>query len=354
MRIRGGGSGGTGWDVVRDEGGLERLAPEWAALNARCGPEGFFSRLEIVRANWDRHRSDTGAALHVVAIRDSGRLVMALPMVKRGDVFGTHALHWLDSMTPFYDGLLLDPDIDPAAAAGLFTRYLRSSWTRRFLKIGFVHEGSALHRVLDAAGLPLVHRTAAPSLDVSATPTWDAYLAAMPAKRRQQFGNYSRRLRKAGAGPVRLVTDPLERRVEIARLFARKRRWVKEQGLAHRIVPADGEAWFQRLAAAEDERNRTHVLWLGSADDWIASILAFERDGTLYLSNMAHNPEWERFSPGWILLVETIRFAIGRELSGVDFMIGSSAWKARLADRTGATFTCRANLLPWQRSGRRI
>lgn len=348
------GADGFAWDVVRDEGGLDRLAPEWATLNARCGAEGFFSRMEIVRANWDRHRKDPRTALHVVAIRLHGRLVMGLPMVRRRDRLGTHSLHWLDSRTPFYDGLLLDPDIDAATAARVFVTFLRSSWTRRLLKIGFVHEGSALHRVLGAAGMPLTPRTVAPTLDVSAFPTWDAHLAAMPAKRRQQFGNLSRRLQKAGAGPMHLVTDPQERSAEIARLFTRKRQWVQEHDLADWIVPPETEAWFQRIAAEEDARNRTRLLRFQSGTDWIASILCFERDGTLFLSKMAHNPQWDRFSPGWLLLVEMVRFAIEGKLSTVDFMIGNSPWKGRLSDRPGATFTCRASQLPWHRSRHQV
>ena len=346
------GPDGIAWEIVRDDGGLDRLAPEWATLNARCGAEGFFSRMEVVRANWDRHRKDPRTTLHVLAIRLHGRLVMGLPMVKRRDRLGPHSLYWLDSRTPFYDGLLLDPDMDTAMAARVFTRFLHSSWTRRLLKIGFVHGGSALHRVLDAAGLPLVHRTAAPSLDTSAFPKWDAYLAAMSAKRRQQFGNFGRRLQKAGAGPVHLVTDPQERSAEIARLFARKRQWVQDHELSDWIVPPETEIWFQRVAAEEDARNRTHLLRLRSDHAWIASILCFERDGTIFLSKMAHNPDWERFSPGWVLLVEMVRFAIERKLSTVDFMIGGSPWKDRLSDRPGETFTCRASLLPWHRARR--
>ena len=341
---------GITWEVVRDEAGLDRLEPEWTALNARCGPEGFFTRMEVVRANWARHKGDPRTSLHMLAIRRGGRLVLGAPMIRHRDGLGTHALYWLDSRTPFYDDILLDPDMDPALAARLFRKHLVASWTRRVLKIGFMLEGNSLHRLLVAAGLPLTFRTVAPSLDISSFATWDAYLAAMPAKRRRQFGYFSRRLQKAGAEPVRLVTDPDERRAEIARLFSRKREWVREKELSDWIVPAETEAWFQRLAAREDARNRTHVLRLAAGDEWIASCLCFERDGTLFSSKMAFNPEWERLSPGWILILEKIRFAIGRRLSTVDFMIGRSEWKERVADGRRSILTCRASLLPWRRT----
>lgn len=340
---------GITFEVVRDEAGLERLAPEWTALNARCGPEGFFTRMEVVRANWARHKDDARASLHILAVRKEGRLVLGAPMIRRRDALGTYALCWLDSKTPFYDDVLLDPGMDPALAARFFKRHLFASWTRRVLKIGHVREGTPLHRVLVAGGIPLTFRTVAPTLDISAYGTWDAYLSTFPAKRRQQFGNYSRRLQRAGAEPVRLVTDPDERRAEIARLFARKREWVAEKELSDWIVPAETEAWFQRIAGHEDARNRAHVLRLASGDKWIASCLFFERDGTIFSSKMAFNPEWERFSPGWILVLEKIRFAIGRGLSTVDFMIGRNHWKERVADGRRSIFTCRTSLLPWQR-----
>ena len=343
---------GITWEVVRDEAGLDRLAPEWTALNGRCGPEGFFTRMEVVRANWERHKGDPRTSLHLLVIRKGGRLVLGAPMIRLRDALGTHALCWLDSKTPFYDDILLDPDMDLALAARLFRRHLVASWTRRVLKIGFVREGTPLHRLLVAAGFPLTFRTIAPNLDISSFATWEAYLAAMPAKRRQQYGNYSRRLQKAGAEPVRLVTDPNERSAEIARLFSRKREWVREKELSGWIVPAETEAWFQRVAAREDGRNRTHVLRLAAGDNWLAGCLFFERDGTIFSSKMAFNPEWERFSPGWMLILEKIRFAIGRKLSTVDFMIGRNEWKERVADGRRSIFTCRASLLPWQRRNR--
>ncbi|MFN3546054.1 MAG: GNAT family N-acetyltransferase [Mesorhizobium sp.] len=340
---------GITFEIVRDEAGLDRLASEWATLNARCGPEGFFTRMEIVRANWDRHKDDPRTSLHVLAIRSGGQLVLGAPMIERRDALGTHVLCWLDSKTPFYDDILLDPDMDPSFAADLFKKHLFASWTRRVLKVGYVLEGTPLHRVLVAGGFPLAIRTVAPTLDISAYGSWEAYRATMPAKRRQQYGNYSRRLQKGGAKPVHLVTDPDQRRLEIARLFSRKREWVKEHDLSDWIVPPETEAWFQRIAALEDDRNRTHVLRLSAGDDWIASCLFFERDGTVYSSKMAFNPAWERCSPGWILVLEKVRFAIGRRLSTVDFMIGRNPWKERITDGQRSIFTCRAGLLPWQR-----
>lgn len=347
------GNHGITWEVVRDEAGLDRLDPEWMALNARCGPEGFFTRMDIVRANWARYKDDPRTSLNILAIRDRGRLVLGAPMIRRRDLLGTHVLQWLDSKTPFHDGLLLDPDMDPAFAAREFTRYLEASWTRRALKIGYVLEGTRLHRVLSAAGFPLTFRAVVPSLDISPFAIWDSYLAAMPSKRRQQYRNFSRRLLKAGAGPVHAVTDPHERRAEIARIFSRKREWVRERELSDWVVPAETEAWFQQVATREDARNRTHVLRLTAGNEWIASCLCFERDGTMFSSKMAFNPEWERFSPGWILVLEKIRFAIDRKLSTVDFMIGRNHWKERVADQVKSTSTCRVSLLPWKRRHRR-
>ncbi|RST84431.1 GNAT family N-acetyltransferase [Aquibium carbonis] len=338
------------FEVISDENGLERVAPEWTAVNALIGPEGFFTRMELVRANWARHRKDPRTFLNVLVIRDRGRLVFGAPMLRRRDRLGTHVLQWLDSRTPFYDGLLVDPGMDPTAAARLFTYYLEASWTRRALKIAYVLEGTALHRVLVAAGFRLTQRTVAPCVDLTVYETWDAYLAAMPASRRQQYRNLSRRLGKAGAGPLHIVTDPDERRLEIARIFSRKREWVKEHDLPDWIVPPETEAWFQWVAAREDARNRTHVLRLAAGDEWIASSLCLERDGTIFSSKMAFNPAWERFSPGWVLTLEKIRFAIGRQLSSVDFMIGRTPWKDRVADQFRSSFACRVNLLPGRRS----
>jgi CelD/BcsL family acetyltransferase involved in cellulose biosynthesis len=64
---------------------------------------------------------------------------------------------------------------------------------------------------------------------------------------------------------------------------------------------------------------------------------------------MVYNQNWSRYSPGWLLIFDTIGFAIERKLQCVDLMMGESAWKDRMCDRTRTVYRCRADLLPWQR-----
>lgn len=335
-------------ETVVDESSLDRLAPEWTALNAKCGPSGFFTRFEVVKENWTRYRDDPRTSLHVIAIREHGKLVFAAPMFKRHDLLLTHTLQWLDSRTPLYDDVLLDSDSDIASVARIFSDVLRSSWTSRVLKIGFVLEGSDLHRVLDAAGMPFEFRTVAPSLDISRFESWDDYLTQQSANRRQQYRLFSRRLQKAGSGSVELVTGQNERRNEISALFAQKRSWVSERDdLLDWIVPEETEKWFQHIVKMDDARNKTHLLRFASDTEWIGSLLLLERDGTIFLSKIAHNPAWSRYSPGWLLILEAVRFSIGRKATAMDFMIGHGAWKERLSDRSRSVFKSRVGLRPW-------
>ncbi|WP_271091845.1 GNAT family N-acetyltransferase [Hoeflea poritis] len=338
------------WEIIDDEAGLDRIAPEWSALNAKCGPEGFFTRLEVIRANWARHRGDPGKSLHIAVFRQAGDLMLCAPMVKVREPVGTHKFLWLDSKTPLYDDVLLDPDVEVETAARQFMRFLSSSLLTRLLKIGFVREGSALFKMLQAAGLPLHFRTGAPSVRISQYRDWEYYLSSISANRRQQYRNFCRRIEKAGALPVRFVTDPSERRSQMAALFAEKRLWVEARDdLLDWIVPAETEAWFQYLSDQDDGTNRCHLIQMNSETEWISSMLFFERGDRLFLSKFVHNKSWDRFSPGWLIVNEVVKYGIERGFDEVDFMIGRGVWKDRIADKTSGIYSCRAGLLPWQR-----
>ena len=79
----------------------------------------------------------------------------------------------------------------------------------------------------------------------------------------------------------------------------------------------------------------------------IGILLLLERDGTIFLSKIAHNPAWSRYSPGWLLILEAVKFSIGRKAKAIDFMIGHGAWKDRLSDRSRSVFKSRVDLSPW-------
>ncbi|MCY6383471.1 GNAT family N-acetyltransferase [Hoeflea prorocentri] len=338
------------WEIVDSENGLGLLEREWSALNARCGPQGFFTRYEVIRANWDRHRADSGSKLHIVVFRDrGGTLVMGVPMVRVREPLGTHKLVWLDSKTPLYDDVLLDPDVEIEVAARHFKSVLSTSLLNRVLKIGFVLEGSNLHRLLNATGLPTKLLTTAPSLNISEFESWEHYLSRISTNRRQRIRNFVRRIEKAGAKAPRLITNAAERRDVMNELFDRKRRWAgMRSDLMDWVAPEETEAWFQLISNIQDERNRSHLFLLESDTERIASLLFFERDGTLFLSKLAHSEAWEQFSPGWLIVHEAIKFGIEQRMKTVDFMIGNGAWKERIADRTNKIFGCRAGPVSWR------
>ncbi|MEM6460922.1 MAG: GNAT family N-acetyltransferase [Pseudomonadota bacterium] len=339
--------GGFEWEVIEDEARFESLSSDWAELNSKQGPDGFFTRVESVRENWARHRNDPRTSLHVYVLRDGGKLIFGAPMIKTRGSLGTHKLQWLDSKTPLYDDVLVDPDADVKIVAERFAAHLKSSTLRRVLKINFVVEETALHRVLTTIGAPLRYLTDATFLDLSEFTSWDDYVAKMSSNRRQQLRRFARKIQKAGAGPVQRVEDPGTRRLAISTIFEKKRSWVKvDDERPEWIVPAEAEAWFQNIAKHEDGRNRCHVFRLASQTDWIASILCFERDGTLYLSKIAHNSAWDRFSPGSVLVQQVLQFAFERGLNSADLMIGRSNWKDRFVNRSRSVSNCRIRLLP--------
>jgi CelD/BcsL family acetyltransferase involved in cellulose biosynthesis len=65
----------------------------------------------------------------------------------------------------------------------------------------------------------------------------------------------------------------------------------------------------------------------------IAISVNFVQQGTLMAFLTSYDPEYERGSPGMVLLMDYVQWAIDQGLAETDFLCGSEGFKARFATK---------------------
>lgn len=114
--------------------------------------------------------------------------------------------------------------------------------------------------------------------------------------------------------------------------------WVAQQGGEVKLVGAQNQAYWSRLAQHTEQASGPEVvLWLLSCGERdIAYSLHLEQGQTMYIVANGYDEAWKASSPGSLLSLDIFQDAIGRGLRLVDWGQGDSGYKQRWGAQPGA------------------
>jgi CelD/BcsL family acetyltransferase involved in cellulose biosynthesis len=266
------------------------------------------------------------ADLSVVAVSGDGRLRAVAPLLARRGPLGR--------LEPPGTGALGEPTdfqyADRTAASELAQALVR---LRRPIVIARMWRDSPMVEALGAAyrGRGVVvtrERPGCPyiSLDVG----WADPLRKLKARRRSDLRRARRRAEAIGATEARIeAPDPRELAAgllsEALRIEASG--WKGRTGTAVARDPRQ-DVLYRRYAAAAAEAGILRLGFLRIEGRAVAMQVAAECDGRLWLLKVGYDPEVARCSPGSLLMVETIRYAVARELRSLEFLGAEEPWTA--------------------------
>jgi CelD/BcsL family acetyltransferase involved in cellulose biosynthesis len=309
--------------VLRSVEDLDLLGGEWDALVASSRrPSPFLLRGWLVP--WLRTHGAGGELLTVTARRD-GRLVAALPLHVRRR-FGVRAAGFVGGHDTEVADLLLAPGEDESTARAVAGRV-----DADVLHVFGLPANSVLARAVAPLSLRGAVRADAPVLHADAP--WDElYAARLSSDRRRRHRKRIRQLEGEGSLEFRVVREPdeLEWALEEAfRLHAL--RWEgrpDRSGFATVKGREFHRAALRRLApdgvpviafVLLDGRPIAHYYYLRLNDRAVAADLAFD-------------PAYGAFSPGWIATLHTLEVAVRDGVTVFEFLGGSEPYKLLLAD----------------------
>lgn len=173
--------------------------------------------------------------------------------------------------------------------------------------------------------------------------TWDGYLAHLDGKQRHEVRRKLHRLAASGTPTIRVVTKPddADEAMDLFfDLFTRSR-----PDKAAFMSPAM-TLYFRRLARETARLDLLRLFFLDLDGRAIATAMTFAHGETLYLYNNGYDPSAKALSPGLLVKVLSLRWAIEQGLAVYDFLRGGEAYKHHLGGHEVRLMTCRIELRP--------
>jgi len=312
------------FEILDTAAQIANIADEWRTLyNSRADLFGSYEWFQI----WESDLGPLdGTQLHVVIARSiSGQMVGILPLVIRRAGF-IRILEWAGQEVFDYNDILTE---DPRTAEAMW-KFVCTSSSYDVALIKDVHfQALSLSILSNFMQQREQRKNYFLTLDFASGEAW---LSTQSRKLRGDTRRKTEKMEvrgavafhcyKKGDGVPKVVVDTL---------YAQKAAWFGERYTRGAFAQKGIRNFLQRLAEDAARRGELYLAWLSCGDTVIACHMGFIRGGVLYLYHTTYQAEYAEFSPGSILMVETIKAAIDGGLRELDFMRGDESYKERFA-----------------------
>jgi CelD/BcsL family acetyltransferase involved in cellulose biosynthesis len=322
-------------EIVTSDTRLAAIGPAWTDLWHRAGGLVFQSHAWIT-AWWETAPDRDRRSLRIGLVWNGDRLDAVLPLATFRRK-GIRVLEWAAKDHTDYGDILIASECNPAAIAPL--------WKRVSAEGGF--DLVYLNRLLpDAAMRALLAPEAAKAVTLrpnhrseisfrvaGSWRTGSQWFEQQSKKTRQNYRRGRKFIEEAGELRFRLMSpgEPLE--PVLARVADLKRKWLAFHGRESDLFD-EGSPALAALVAVLAKQGLLHVFVLECAGTVIAVSINFVQRGTMMAFVTTYDPEFERGSPGMVLMMDYIQWSIDRGLTMVDFLCGGEDFKRRFATQS--------------------
>jgi len=305
---------------LREPEELEALAGDWWALWRRLPQTTPFQSPAWLIPWW---RSFEPGELRTIAVEEDGRLVGLAPLYLETGPLGRRLLPVGVSLSDYLDWLI-DPERAEAAGVAILAHLADADWAWDVMELQELPPGAAALSLPVPAGMEAsaVEHSACPVL---ALPPGEGVMKALPWRKRRALRNARNRAARQGAECRRAGAE--EARSFIEALFAvHGARW-QSQGSSG-VLRGEAVRSFHRSAVgrlADSGLARLYRLDIGGQP--IGAYYGFQHDGVAMAYLMGFDPQYERLSPGTILLGHAIDEAVREGARELHFLRGREPYK---------------------------
>lgn len=320
------------YEIVSSDARLAEIGPAWNALWRR--EDGLiFQSYEWVAAWWKTVPGRESRQLRIGLIWRGTELMAILPLaIQRRK--GLRFLEWAANDCSDYADVLMHPHCPPAALTRLWKQAVAAGGFDLYF-LNRLRPDAKFRALLDGPDgprLPANHRTEVSSQVAGDWTTGQQWLDGLSKKQRQNYRRGRKALEEMGKLVFRLM--PLEEPTGpvLARLGELKRQWLANND---RVTPLfdEGAPALPALVQVLADAGALRIFVLECNGVTIAISVNFVQQGTLMAFLTTYDPAYERASPGMVLLMDYVQWAVDQGLTETDFLCGSEAFKARYATK---------------------
>ena len=339
IKLSGGAQANTRVTVDRGADALARLhglAAEWAALETRCGDRAVFFQSHAFVSRWVAMLSQARRdKLALVCVYDDNRLVLTLPL-ELSDHFAL-----IRSARPLGEPIVQYADALCEAGPQ------ETVWVERALEAVRAELGVDLFLLRKLRGdgalatSNIVQKACFASTLAQAT-AFDAQtdfatlyksINARAAKTRRRL---RRRLEEVGPVTLEMHTEGEALRQALAETVKLKSEWLAERGLTSRMF-SDHRSMEAFMRLSGDASDQSALPGLAVAELSVGGLtaameVAFLHNGRYYAFIGTLVPEFDKYSPGSIMIEEVTGWCQANGLFNYDMLAPSDDYKARFSN----------------------
>jgi CelD/BcsL family acetyltransferase involved in cellulose biosynthesis len=316
-------------EIVRSAERLAEIGPAWTQLWQRVDGLMFQSHAWI-SAWWNTLSDYRDRELRIGLVWSGDVLLAVLPLaISRRK--GLLMLEWAANAHSDYEDALLAPECQPATLQRLWAQ-LSAQGGFDLVLLNRLLPGAAAN-TLAGAKLRPNHRQEMSYRVSGQWATGAAWFDAQPKKTRQNYRRGRKALEEAGALQFRLLPPDAPLAPVLDRLAVLKGKWLSARAI-HSDLFDDGAVALAALVDALAQAGVLHVFVLESQGNVIAVSINFVQRGTMMAFVTTYDPDFERASPGMVLMMDYIQWSIDHGLGTVDFLCGAEAFKRRFATQS--------------------
>ena len=339
-------------ETVRTPDRFWQLEDPWLALWARADGN-VFQRFDWVAAWWRSAGELNGFRLNIVLAWEGDDLVAVAPLITRR-YRGLRVLEWAAKDCSDYCDIMIAPGIDKLDVVASVWRHVGANSRFDLAYITRMQpEANAqlLARVTGsrAVGLRSSNRIAlATGIKLGEWTSSKAWFQTLGKKGRNNHTRGWRILETSGPVAFRLLDRGEDIAAALDRMCALKQKWADERHVSPPVLQ-NGAALLRALVQTLAQVGSLRLFVLECDQQIVAASLNIMDRDRLLAFVAAYDPAFDRASPGTILMVEYIRWAIDNGLTMVDFLCGDETYKDRFADVRAelASFTGARTPLGW-------
>lgn len=331
---------------IADPGEFLAVRQEWNALVASMRFPTPFSTWEWVYTWWECFGTDDDALLLLVYRAE--RLVAILPLwrgapsnalqraigVRQLELSGVHEVY------PDHLDLIAAPADAADAMVAALDFLLDSSVRWDVLRLPVVAADSAAVTCLGDVG----SRTRPVQLPVTVAPyiagpkSFDQLMSELSRNERYKLRSRSRKLLE-GEGVTYTPFNRDERKQALDLLLGLHQERAAEKGIDSSFARPQVQVFHQKLL---DRMDWNQVLFraLRRKADIIAIFYGFRLQDRVFYFQLGHDPEWSKWSPGLVLITETVREALSGGCKEYNFLQGDEPFKRTWAQQARTLYDC--------------
>ena len=321
--------------LITSENEWEALQPKWDTLQASSFRHYPFLEFWYLHNWWQNlgggEWNQDNATLQIITAQEDGRLVGIAPLFCSHESGLEPALRFIGQIevTDYLDFICLPEKLEGFLSQMLDFIDVSNEFSTKHLDLANFQDDSPSLALLESLcqGKQRTYemKVLQPSPSIHLPSSWEEYLQSLHKKQRHEVRRKERNIERDYQVELNFsenshdVTEDLGRFIELMR---------NEEKKAAFLNPVT-EQYLFGLGKAAHQAGRLNLASLMVDGKQAAAYLNFFFDNKLWVYNTGWDPEFSKASPGWVLLVKLIQWAIEQGLDEVDLMRGDEEYKYR-------------------------